>query len=70
MYLMSQVIQMAGSNKNAPTDVPLTHIEKAQISAQIAALIRASFKKLTDSDVRDVMQLASSQLLPAPVDGK
>lgn len=60
---MAQIVQM---EKAEPTkQVPLTNVEKAQIAAQIAAIIRASFRPLADSDVRDVLRLAASQLVAA-----
>jgi hypothetical protein len=60
---MSKVLEF-GKTQEEPADTTLTNIEKAQLAAQVAAIIRASFKQVADSDVRDVLQLASSQLLP------
>ena len=40
----------------------MTNIQKMQLAVQIAALVRASFVQPTDSDVRDLLQMAASQL--------
>lgn len=44
----------------------MTNIQKMQIAVQIAALVRASFVQPTDSDVRDLLQMAANQLSAVP----
>ena len=61
---MNKVIQF-GSPKDTTEVVQLTSIEKMQLAVQIAAIVRASFKQPTDSDVQDVLQMAASQLSAA-----
>ncbi len=62
---MAKMIQFGGSTTTG-NSLSLTPIEKMQLAAQIAAIVRASFKQLSDSDARDVMRLATSQLVPSP----
>lgn len=64
---MSRVIEFGVTAKAEIRDAELTGIDKMQLAVQIAALVRASFKQPTDSDVRDILQMASSQL-SAPFD--
>lgn len=55
----SNIVQMKGSIEQG---VFVTELDKAELATQVAAIVRASFKPLTDSDMRDVLRLASVQL--------
>lgn len=59
---MAELINIQGK---VGQQVFVTEVEKAELATQVAAIVRASFKPLTDSDIRDVLRLASVQLLPA-----
>lgn len=64
---MADVIQING--KGEPGQALVTEIDKAELATQVSAIVRASFKPLTDSDIRDVLRMAASQLALTSVPG-
>jgi hypothetical protein len=58
---MSNLVQMKGA-ESADQKVFITDVDKVELATQVAALVRASFKPFTDSDIRDVLRTAASQL--------
>lgn len=64
---MADLIEMG--KQRVPALMGMSTIEKAQLAVQIAAFVRASFSKPTDSDVRELLAMAASQLSAPLHDG-
>jgi len=58
---MAEIVQMKSAGESEQ-QVFVTDVDRVELATQVAAIVRASFKPLTDSDIRSILQTAASQL--------
>ncbi len=63
---MARILQIIGQEVETSVGGGWSNIEKMQMAVQIAALVRASFVRPTDSDIRDMLLMVASQLSAPP----